>query len=118
VTQLELLTDLGNDAVLFACAGSIAFLAVYLLLAKGWETEIGRALIALDAGLVLALGPSVLHRLFGVPLGSLFFAWYFVASVTLVGAAAWWRAWIVAKVQWQGRNRSVSDEEETVTADA
>ena len=99
---MQLLTDLGNDVVFFACAGSVAFLTVYLLLARGWRTEIGRALITLDAGLTLALGPSVLHRLSGLSLASLAFAWYYVASIALVGAAAWWRTWIVIKVQARG----------------
>lgn len=102
MTQVQFLTDAGNDAVFFACAGSVAFLAVYLLLARGWRTEIGRALIMLDAGLTLALGPSVLHRLTGLSLSSLAFAWYYVASITLVGAATWWRTWFVIRVQAEG----------------
>lgn len=103
MTQLQFLSDLGNDAVFFACAGSVAFLAVYLLLARGWRTEIGRALIMMDAGLTLALGPSVLHRLTGLSLASVAFAWYYVASIALVGIATWWRVWFVIKVQWRGR---------------
>lgn len=103
MTQLQLLSDLGNDVVFFACAGSVAFLAVYLLLAKGWRTEIGRALIMMDAGLTLALGPSVVHRITGLSLASIGYAWYFVGSIALVGAATWWRTWFVIKVQWRGR---------------
>jgi hypothetical protein len=105
LTQIQLLTDLGNDVVLFACTASVAFLAVYLLLARGWRTEIGRALITLDTGLTFALGPSVLHHLFGVSLTSVAFAWYYVASIALVGAATWWRVWFVIKVQWRGRRK-------------
>lgn len=104
MTQAQLVTDLGDDAVFFACAGSLAFLAVYLLLARGWRTEIGRALITMDAGLTLTLGPSVLHRLFGLSLVNIAYAWYFVASIALVGAATWWRTWFVIKVQWRGRH--------------
>lgn len=103
MTQVQLLTDLGNDAVFFACAGSVAFLAVYLLLARGWRTSIGRALIMMDAGLTLALSPSVVHRLTGLSLASLWFSWYFVASIAIVGVATWWRVWFVIKVQWRGR---------------
>jgi hypothetical protein len=102
MTQAQLLADLGNDVVFFACAGSVAFLAVYLLLAQGWRTEIGRALIMMDGGLTLALGPSVLHRLLGLTLTSIWFSWYFVASIALVGAATWWRTWFVVKVQAAG----------------
>jgi hypothetical protein len=104
MTQLQFLMDLGNDAVFFACTGSVAFLLVYILLAKGYRTEIGRALITLDAGLTLALGPSVLHRLVGLPVTSIAFAYYFVASIAVVGFATWWRVWFVVRVQWKDRN--------------
>ena len=103
MSQVQLLSDLANDVVFFACAGSVAFLVVYIALARGWRTEIGRALITLDAGLTLALGPSVLHRLFGLPLASIAYAWYYVGSIALVGVATWWRTWFVVKVQWRGR---------------
>lgn len=106
MSQLQLLADLGNDVVFFACAGSVAFLLVYLLLARGWRTEIGRALIMLDAGLTLALGPSVIHRLFGLSLANIGYAYYFVASIAIVGAATWWRTWFVIKVQWRERHRA------------
>jgi hypothetical protein len=105
MTQAQLVTDLGNDVVFFAWAGSVAFLAIYLLLARGWRTEIGRALIALDGGLTLALGPSVIHRLTGLSLTSLVFAWYYVASIAIVGLATWWRTWFVIKIQWRERRR-------------
>jgi len=106
MTQVQLLSDLSNDVVFFAFAASVAFLAVYILLARGYRTEIGKALITLDAGLVLTLGPSVIHRLFGLSLTSIEFAWYFVASIALVGAATWWRTWFVVKVQWRERRTS------------
>ena len=104
MTQIQLLTDLASDDVLFACAGSVAFLAVYLLLARGWRTEIGRALITLDAGLTLLLGPTVLARMFGLSLAGIWYDWYSVASFALVGIATWWRAWFVVKVQWRARH--------------
>lgn len=109
MTQAQLVADLGSYVVFFACAASVAFLIVYLALAQGWKTEIGRALITLDAGLTLALGPSVLHRLFGLSLASTGFAWYFVASIALVGAATWWRTWFVIKVQWRQRRKPPED---------
>jgi hypothetical protein len=102
MTQPELVADLGNDAVFFACAGSIAFLAVYILLAKGHRSEIGRVLITLDAGLTLALGPSVVHRITGLSLASIGYAWYYVTSIAVVGLATWWLVWFVVRVQWQG----------------
>lgn len=102
MTQAQFVSDLGDDVVFFACAGSVAFLAVYILLARGWRTAIGRALITLDTGLTLALAPSVLHRLFGFSLASLVFAWYFVASLAIVGVATWERAWFVVREQARG----------------
>ena len=110
MTQVQLLADLSNDVVFFACAASVAFLVVYIVLARGWQSEIGRALITLDAGLTLALGPSVLHRLFGLTLTSIGFAWYYVASIALVGGATWWRTWFVIKVQWRQRRDAPEDE--------
>lgn len=110
MNQVQLLSDLGNDAVFFACAGSVAFLAVYLLLARGWRTEIGRALIMLDAGLTLALGPSVVHRITGLSLASIAYAWYFTGSIALVGAATWWRTWFVIRVQWRSRHQDGTED--------
>jgi hypothetical protein len=109
MTQAQLVTDLGNDVVFFAWAGSVAFLAVYIVLARGWRTEIGRALITLDGGLTLALGPSVIHRITGLSLDSLGYAWYFVASIAIVGLATWWRTWFVIKIQWRERHGPPAD---------
>jgi hypothetical protein len=109
MSQLQLLSDLGDDAVFFACAGSVAFLMVYVLLARGYRSEIGRALITLDAGLTMALGPSVLHRLAGLSLASLWFSWYYVVSIAIVGVATWWRVWFVIKIQWRGRQGTVDE---------
>jgi len=83
--------------------------AAYILLARGYRTEIGRALIVMDAGLTLALGPSVVHRLTGLSLASIGYAWYFVASIAVVGLATWWRVWFVLKVQWRGRPKPPED---------
>ncbi len=109
MSQAQLLADLSNDVVFFACAASVAFLLVYVLLARGYRTEIGRALITLDAGLALALGPSVLHRLFGLTLTSIGFAYYYVASIAIVGLATWWRTWFVIKIQWRERRAPPED---------
>jgi hypothetical protein len=102
VTQTQLVAELGNDVVFFAWAASVAFLAVYTGLARGYRSDIGRMLITLDAGLTLALGPSVLHRVFGFSLASLAFSWYFVASIALVGFATWGRTWFVVREQAHG----------------
>jgi hypothetical protein len=98
---------LNNDVVLYALLGSAMFLAAYAGLARGYRSgrmSVGWALITLDTGLVLALLPSVLHRIFGIPVNSAVFQWYFIGSLFIVGSAAWWRAAIVAVVQWRGRH--------------
>lgn len=103
MSQAQLAANLTSDAVFYAFIASIAFLTVYIALARGWRSEIGRTLLTLDAGLTLSLAPSVLHRLFGLSLLSLTFAWYYFGSITIVGTATWWRVWFVIKVQWRGR---------------
>ena len=105
MSQAQLAADLSNDAVAFACAASVVFLFVYVALARGYRSEIGRALLTLDAGLTLALGPAVLHRLIALPVTSLAFSWYYCASIVIVGLATWWRVWFVIKVQWRGRKQ-------------
>jgi hypothetical protein len=102
VTQAQLIADLGSDVVFFAWAASVAFLAVYTGLARGYRTDVGKMLITMDAGLAMALTPAVLHRLFGFSFASLVFAWFTVASIALIGAATWWRVWFVIRVQADG----------------
>lgn len=105
MTQEHLITDLINDMVVLAFAASVLFIVVYTVLAPWWRSEIGRALIAMDTGLALALAPAVLHRLLGVSLAaSLGFGWYYLGSLALVAGATLWRTWIIIKTQWRGRD--------------
>lgn len=104
MTQAHLLADLTDDVVVLAFAASVAFIAVYTVLAAWWRSEIGRALVALDAGLVLTLAPAVLHRLFGLSIFyTLGFAWYYLISLSFVAGATIWRTVIVIKTQVRGR---------------
>jgi MFS family permease len=105
MNQLHLLAVLINAAVIAAFAASVLFIATYTALASWWRSEIGRALVMLDAGLSLTLGPIVFHHLFGVNVSSPAFAWYDLGSITLVALATLWRTWIVAKTQWRERRR-------------
>jgi hypothetical protein len=102
MTQAQLLADLGGDVVFFAWSASAAFLVVYIALARGYRTDIGKMLITLDSGLALALTPPVLHRLFGFSFESLSFAWFTVASIALIGIATWGRVWFVIREQAAG----------------
>ena len=104
MTQAQIAAELTNDAVLYAALASLAFLAFAALLdPKLFRTPIGRTLILLDAGLVLLYIPSVLHRFLGLSLANIAFAWYYLATILLVGSAVWWRTWIMIRAQRRGR---------------
>lgn len=103
MTQAQLAAELTSDAVLYALASSLAFLlAVVVLDPRLRRSPIGRSLIALDAGLVALYVPSVLHRFFGLPVSSVGFAWYYLATIVLVGTATLWRTVILVRAQRRG----------------
>lgn len=104
MTQARIASELTNDAVLYSLATSVAFLVFVLVLdPKLLRTPIGRSLITLDAGLILLYMPSVLHRLAGLNITNVAFAWYFLATILLVGTATLWRTVIMIKAQLRGR---------------
>jgi hypothetical protein len=104
MTQAQLAADLTNDAILYALAASAAFLAFAALLnPRLFRTPIGRSLITLDSGLVLLYIPSVLHRFFGLSISNVGFAWYYLATVLLVGTATFWRTVIMIRAQRRGK---------------
>lgn len=105
MTQAQLVMELTNDAVIASFAASVLFVATYTALARWWRSEVGRALVALDTGLALTLAPLVLHRLSGLNVSSLGFAWYYFGSLTLVAGATLWRTVIVVRTQWRDRVR-------------
>jgi hypothetical protein len=105
VTQARLALELTNDVILYALAASVAFLVFAALLdPKLFRTPIGRSLITLDTGLVLLYLPAVLHRFFGLQTTHIGFAWYYLATVMLVGTAVWWRTAIMIRAQ-RGRKQ-------------
>jgi hypothetical protein len=100
---VKLAAALTDDAILYALAASLAFLAFAALVdPKLFKTPIGRSLVTLDAGLVMLYVPSVLHRFFGLNLASAAFGWYYLGTVVLVGSAVLWRTIIMVRAQWQG----------------
>jgi len=100
---VRLAAALTDDAILYALAASVAFLAFAALIdPKLFTTPIGRSLIVLDAGLVALYVPSVLHRFFGLNLLNIAFSWYYLATVVLVGSATWWRTIILIRAQRRG----------------
>jgi hypothetical protein len=45
----------------------------------------------------------VLHRFFGLHIGMVGFAWYYLVTLLVVGSAVWWRTIIMIKVQLRRR---------------
>ena len=106
MSSVLLAAALTNDAILFALAGSVMFLAAVLVLdPKLRKTAIGKALITLDVGLAGLEAPSVLHRFLGLQVTEAWFAWYYLATVLLVGIAAWWRTLLMIAAQVSGRRK-------------
>jgi hypothetical protein len=101
LTQLQLIADLGDDLVMTAFFAALLFIVSYTAMAPWWRTQIGISLIVVDTGLVLALGPSVLHRMFGLSLADqVWYGWYFCASLTLVAAGVLWRTAVMVRDNW------------------
>lgn len=104
MNQAQIATDLTNDAIFYGLAASLTFLTVVAVLNPMlWKTSIGRSLILLDVGLVALYLPSVLHRFFGLHIGMVGFAWYYLVTLLVVGSAVWWRTIIMIKVQLRRR---------------
>ena len=104
MTQAQVVTDLTNDAILYALAASVAFLVFYSLLARGYRSSVGRTLLLLDAGLVMLYTPAVLHRFAGLQVSQIGFAYYYLVTIVLVGSATLWRTVIMIRAQWRGRS--------------
>ena len=95
--------DFDEAALLFAAANSVVFVVVYTLVAPWWRHEVGRAIVAFDAAIFLALLPSSLHYLAGVNLRSTFWPWYYGASLLATGLITAWRAVVVVRLQRSSR---------------
>lgn len=106
MSQLQLADELTNDAILYALAASIAFLTAVLIFdPKLRKSAIGKALLTLDIGLAGLEAPSVLHRYFGLQITDLWFSWYYLGSVLVVGTSVWWRTWLMVATQLRGRRK-------------
>lgn len=103
MSQMRLLAELTDDAVLGAFICSAAFVITYSALARWWRSPIGVSLVTLDTGLALALSPAILHRFFGVPVTSAGFQWFFLVCLCTIAAATAWRTVILAREQLRRR---------------
>ena len=96
--------ELTSDALLYAAACSLAFLAcVAILDPKFARTPIGKSLLILDAGLLMLYVPSILHRFAGLQISQTGFAWFYLCDLVLVGSAVLWRTVILVRAQLRGR---------------
>ncbi len=103
----RLAAGLTNDAILYSLAASLAFLAAVVLLdPKLRKSGIGKSLILVDAGLSALYFPSVLHRFLGLNITQAWFAWYYLATIVVVGTGVWWRTLIMAGVQVRKRRKA------------
>jgi hypothetical protein len=89
--------------LLYAFFASVVFLVHYWVRADWWETPLGTALFCMDGALALALLPSALHYLTGLNTGHVAFAWYYGASLGVVGSVTVWRIVINELIQRSGR---------------
>lgn len=95
-----LLLSAGTWAVQFAFWAAVAFIVGYTLLAPWWRTPIGWARVSLDAGIALALSPTLIHLWTGMRVeDSVSFAWYQIAAVAFVGCVSLWNLALVARHQ-------------------
>jgi hypothetical protein len=82
--QLVLQGHIAQWAVEFAF-WSTALLPVVLLIIWDWrKAPYGPALVTLDWLASLALLPSVIHRLFNVPITSIWFGWFEIVVLCLI----------------------------------
>lgn len=101
---MKLAAELTADAVLYALAASLAFLAAVIIVDPLLrKSPIGQSLIVLDVGLAALYVPSVIQRFSGVHLNATVFTWYVLGTVLVIGTATWWRTAIMVRAQWKGR---------------
>jgi hypothetical protein len=106
MTQLRIAGELTNDGILFALAGSLAFLtAVIVIDPRLRKSAVGKSLIMLDSGLAALYIPSVLHRFFGLQISQVGFAWYYLGTVLTVGCATWWRTGLMVAAQVRAQRK-------------
>lgn len=92
-------TTFDEFAVLFSFWSAVVFILGYTAISPWWRYSVGRAIVALDAALMLTLLPSALHLMFGLMPRTSFFAWYDGFGFVLVGLICLWRLWVVWRVQ-------------------
>jgi hypothetical protein len=100
---LSLVMAVQTDLIMVTFFCSLAFVALFTLVAPWWRYPAGRSTVALDAALALTLLPSVVHHIFGFRSAEdPFFAWFTVGAFALVPCVIVWRAVIIVRMQRAG----------------
>lgn len=101
-----------HACLLVSFIASAVFILGYSMLAPWWRYAVGRTVVSLDFGIMLALLPGMLRVWFGVRVTSAFFAWYYCFSLLLLAGITLWRLYAIYRLQQQGRNHHLHGEEE------
>jgi hypothetical protein len=106
MSQAQFLADASRYVIQAAFWCSVGFVVWYSICAPWWRYPVGRAIVALDSAIALALGPSVLGLMFGVRLiASIIFSWLTVCAFAAIPAITIYRGWIVWRAQRRGGHR-------------
>jgi hypothetical protein len=82
--------------LLYGAIPSTLFVVVYHVLARWWETAVGRNVMLLMAALAATFDLWFLNRILDRPEWML---WALAGLVILVGSAIWWRLYLLVRAQ-------------------
>lgn len=92
-------TDVADAASITAFLCGVIFITGYTYLAPWWRYAVGRAIVSLDAAILVTLLPTVLKLVFHVNGHTLFYVWYTASSLFLVSATTLWRLKTLRRIQ-------------------
>jgi len=101
MSQMQFLGDWIQDVVLAGFVSAFLFFATSLFY-PWWKSEFGWNVMALDVAIGLALTPAFLHRVFNVPVTSIWFLYVEAAALSAVPVIVAWRIWVFYKIQRAG----------------
>jgi hypothetical protein len=103
MSQVQLLRDLSEWVVQAAWLSSLTFIVFYTSLAPWWRYRVGRAIIALDFAVTLALTPGVVGLDFGArAIANQAWSWLAVIAVGMVVPITLWRCVVIWRLQRRG----------------
>jgi hypothetical protein len=103
MSHAELMRDLSEWVIQCAWLSSLTFIVLYTYLAPWWKYRVGRAIIALDFALLLALTPTVIGLDFGASvIASPFWTWLTLGAFALITPITVWRCITIWRLQRRG----------------